>query len=419
MCALSVFGFLLAAATPGEWLPVHTNAIETWKTEHRAPLGVFADRTSRSVTFLAEATGLKKGETVEFFAIGPESDRAYESYCVTVAKPSDIASALESTGVPKGRAVNESEACFWPQGECVSLTVKPVGGKACGLADLVAEAKSTNAAVAANAPAGGILSRPLVFTGGSRGADLRPPCAVFSMYTYGQSQFLLDGRYGQSAVYGLFTAKAEHAPGTLLEVTVAWDGVKRAEERTIEVTSTADIAALAADLRDACAGKRVYGRLAFADDVPLVRASSAAEVFRELDGAPAAENGFELRMNGCAKGQFYYGAYLPDEKWRNRRGRLFQPFEVCVHHGGDGVGTFTFVEEDWSGPGSEPRLKPIEKPLKSFDEIPAFITDLPIAAQKISVMFVYGSYDATVGDLTPVFRAAYPRVDTFYVFRGL
>ena len=78
---------------PMEWTPVQTNEISRWKAECRAPKGVVADKASRTVRFLVEATGVSKGETVEFFAIGPLSDRAYESLFVAAASPGDIQSA--------------------------------------------------------------------------------------------------------------------------------------------------------------------------------------------------------------------------------------------------------------------------------------------------------------------------------------
>ena len=90
------------ARSPMEWKSVHPEAIAAWKASNNAPDGVAVDASSRSVRFLVEATGLDKADPAEFFAIGPLSDRAYESLFVTVPSPAAIASALERVGVPRG-----------------------------------------------------------------------------------------------------------------------------------------------------------------------------------------------------------------------------------------------------------------------------------------------------------------------------
>ena len=50
--------------------------------------------------------------------------------------------------------------------------------------------------------------------------------------------------------------------------------------------------------------------------------------------------------------------------WRKREGRIFQPFEV--HVAADGARTFVFCEEDWSGEGLDPVLKPRTTPFRKF-----------------------------------------------------
>ena len=99
--------------SPMEWSPVQTNEIARWKTENKAPAGVVADKAARSVRFLVEATGIGADETIEFFAIGPLSDRAYESLFVTVASPAAIAAAFDQVGVPRGIAADPLQARFW------------------------------------------------------------------------------------------------------------------------------------------------------------------------------------------------------------------------------------------------------------------------------------------------------------------
>ena len=112
------------AHVPMEWKCVQTNAIAAWKSANAAPDGIVADAASRSVRFLAEATGLEDATTVEFLAIGPLSDRAYESLFVTVPSPAAIASALERVGVPRGVPPDIAGARLWPCGEKLTLSAK-------------------------------------------------------------------------------------------------------------------------------------------------------------------------------------------------------------------------------------------------------------------------------------------------------
>ena len=127
LCLLASAAVADAARAPMDWTPVRTNDIARWKAERKAPDGVFVDRASRTVTFLMEATGISLSEPTEFFAIGPLSDRSYESFGVTVASPAAIAAAVESIGVPQGVAIDPFLARMWPQGERLVLTATPYG----------------------------------------------------------------------------------------------------------------------------------------------------------------------------------------------------------------------------------------------------------------------------------------------------
>ena len=85
--------------------------------------------TVRRVTFTAKATGVKPADAIEFFLIGPLSDRAYESFAVSDESPAAIVKRLEAAGLPLGVAVNPLAARLWPQGEQVRMTVngRPLG----------------------------------------------------------------------------------------------------------------------------------------------------------------------------------------------------------------------------------------------------------------------------------------------------
>ena len=115
LAAFLVLPLFAATKVPTDWAPVQTNAIARWKAANRAPDGVVWDRAAHAVRFLAEATGIGTGEPVEFLAIGPLSDRAYESLLVTVASPgaARAGSAAQSTANTSAAAYHGRTLGFW------------------------------------------------------------------------------------------------------------------------------------------------------------------------------------------------------------------------------------------------------------------------------------------------------------------
>lgn len=397
------------ARAPMDWHSVQTNEISRWKDENKAPDGVVADRTARSVRFLAEATGTGAGETVEFLAIGPLSDRAYESLLVTVASPTAIAAAFDKIGVPRGVGANPLQARLWPYGEKVSITMKPWGGNAAegvqaGLPLLVKDAR-----VEAE---GEVLSDPVVWTGGSRDDQGTPiaatnvPCAVFALYNHAPSLLQLDGLFDQTSSYGRFVAATTQKAGDLFEVMVSWDGKPHVKDVELKL-SASNAAERIAALKDTAKNLDVHVRLAFDASVSVERAAAYSEAFASLDGKG-------IKMNGQAEGQFFFRAFLPDPAWRERAGRIFQPFEV--HVAADGSRSFVFCEEDWSGEGIDPVLKPKTTPFKTWNELPGLIAKTGEQGAKVNVLFLFAPKSTSVVDLTPILKVTSTRINTFYVF---
>ncbi|MGN0853844.1 MAG: hypothetical protein ACI4Q3_10795 [Kiritimatiellia bacterium] len=404
-CCAAVCRGAEVARSPMDWTPVHTQAIAQWKAEHRAAAGVVVDKAARTVRVLMEATGLAAAEPAEFFAIGPLSDRAYESVFVTVASPADVAQAMAAVGIPRGIASDPAQARFWPQGEKVRVTARAVSsGRNLDFSDLLEDVRAE--------AEGPVLDAPVVYTGGLRDASGVPvaatniPCAVFALYTSGPSLFQLDGRFDQSTVYGRFRPKAAFPKGELYELALTWDGRTRVRDR--EVKLTADNAAeVLAQLKQEAAAGDVYARVALDPSVTVGRAADIARAFSVLDGQG-------VKMNGAAEGQFFYRAFLPEESWRNRAGRMFQPFEI--HVAADGSKSFTFIEEDWSGDGLDPVLKPKTTPIGQWTDILPLIARTGEQGAKVVVMFVYAPKTMCVADVSPVVKAVFPRINTFYVF---
>lgn len=406
---MPILSFAENARAPMDWHPVQTNGIARWKAENKAPDGVVADVAARSVRFLAEATGTGAGETVEFFAIGPLSDRAYESLLVTVASPTAIAAAFDKISLPRGVGANPLQARLWPYGEKVSIAVKPLGGvpaadAGSGLALLLKDVRTKEE--------GDSLSAPVVWTAGARdGRDIpiaatNMPCAVFALYNHAPSLLQLDGLFDQTSTYGRYVAATTQKAGELFEVTATWDGKPHVKDVELKLSESNAVARIAA-LQETAKRLDVHVRLAFDASVTVARAATYAEAFASLDGKG-------LKMNGQAEGQFFFRAFLPDPAWRERAGRIFQPFEV--HIAADGARTFVFCEEDWSGEGIDPVLKPKRTPFKDWNELPGLIAKTGEQGEKINVLFLFAPKSTPVADLTPILKVTSERINTFYVF---
>ena len=404
LCAGACLGE--ATTAPMEWTPVQTDAIARWKAENKAPDGVVASASERSVRFLVEATGCAASSTVEFAAIGPLSDRAYESLFVTVASPAALAAAFDRAGVPRGRPADVSRARLWPEGEKVALSVRSWGSDTLAPTNLAAVLKDLRPE---EGPALGI---PAAWTAGARDASGAPvastniPCAVFALYNHAPSLLQLDGLFDQSSTYGRFQAARTFLPGELFELTATWDGRTRVKDVVARISATNAVETMKA-LQTTAKDHEVHAALAFDGTVSVAQAAQVAGAFALLDGP-------SLRMNGAADGQFFFRAFLPETSWRQREGRIFQPFEV--HVAADGAKTFVFCEEDWSGEGVDPVLKPKSTPFSDWAELPGLISKTGEQGEKVNVMFLFAPKSCPVSTLTPVLAATAGRIGTFYVF---
>ncbi len=394
------------ARSPMEWKSVHPEAIAAWKASNNAPDGVAVDAAARSVRFLVEATGLDKADPAEFFAIGPLSDRAYESLFVTVPSPAAIAEAIERVGVPRGVPPDIAGARLWPCGEKITLTAKSVStnGQNLAFADLLNDTAAKEE--------GAILHAPFLYTGGTRDASgavvaaTNIPCAVFALYSHSPSLFLLNGQFEQSSVYGRFRAKIGCAAGDLFELTLRWDGRTTVLRRDMVFTVSNMKDNLAA-LRAESAGRDLFVIPSCGEGTTVDEAASIAQALSLLDGKG-------LKVGGAASGRFFFRAFLPDPAWRERPGRIFQPFEVLM--AADGKKKFVFIEEDWSCEGLDPVLKPHDTPFTEWSELPKLIAQTGEKGSKINVLFIFAPKATPVSTLTPIIPAVGSRITTFYVF---
>lgn len=361
---------------------------------------VTSNIAEHSVTFTAKATGVKPADAIEFLAIGPLSDRAYESFAVTDDGPEKIATALEAIKLPRGKAVDMLHARLWPQGEKVQLTIN--GEK---LSDILEDKRA--------AEEGEILSAPLAATLGSRDATgavvaaTNIPCAVFAMYSHAPSLLQFNAALDQSAAYGRFSAKKQFTKDTPLTFKITWDGKQTVMERIIKIAHSEDLSPQLKALREEGERGEIFAQLQLENGITVTQAASCAAALDMLDGKG-------LKLNGTPNGQFFYRAFLPDAKWRERQGRLFQPFEVRLTK--DGRKTFTFIEEDFGGDGIDPVLKPHMTEFKEWNELTGLIAKTGSQGEKINVMFIFADKGTTVNTLQPILGATAKRINTFYIF---
>lgn len=410
LVAAMTAGALVAAAAPArapmEWKSVHVGAIAAWKASNNAPDGVVVDAAAHTVRILAETAGLGTDDTVEFFAIGPLSDRAYESLFVTVASPATIADALARAGVPCGVPSDIAGARLWPCGEKLALTAVPVStnGPVLAFADILKDTVEKEE--------GAILREPVVYTGGARDASgavvaaTNIPCAVFALYSHAPSLVQLNGQFDQSTAYGRFRPKRGWPAGTLFELTLKWDGRVSVLRRDVELT-VATLKEKLTALQAEAAAHDLFVRLSFGAGVTVGEAAKIAQAMALVDGKG-------LKMDGPPPGQFFFRAFLPDPAWRERPGRIFQPFEV--HVAADGAKKFVFIEEDWSGEGLDPILKPRETPFVEWKELSGLIAQTGEKGSKINVLFIFAPTATPIAALTPIIPVVGSRITTFYVF---
>lgn len=264
---------------------------------------------TNAVTFTAKATGISTGVQLEFLFVDPTSDREYEALFVTDDPLAEIVAAFRKAGIEKGSPVDAKGCCFWPCGP--KLTMEPAFEEL---------AKDTE----------GKGTLPVVFTGGNGSGDI--PAAIFALYSFAGSPLQFDDALEQSTAYGRFQALKELKKGMPKRFTFRWDG----QSRTTAMTPD------------------------FPPDKTVAEARAVAAGLARLDSR-------EAKINGFKDGQFFYRAFLPLEKWRDRRERLSQPLEIRLSSTNI---SYTVIDEDWTVDGPDPKLTPREVTLQAAQKHP-------------------------------------------------
>lgn len=444
--SVSVSAIAAEFTGPAEWKPVRTDAIKKWNSEQLKKAspryavndGVVADLDRREVKVLAEAVGHRAGITAEFLLVGPLSDRAYEAFAVTVATPSAIVKAMESLGVERGGGVGSEPFRFWPIGERVTLTVRELerdDSKPLPVTDFIADRDGELAKIA---------TEGLVFTGGGWDGsghcltDTNMPSSVCSLYNEQSTVFDLPGQFSQSSVYGRLSIGKKLDHGALLEITFRplfpADGKKRVARYMLSVAKSPDgkysvsrkalgatpaVDAAAMPLEKAldwmkgesAAGRDLFVRIAMDGKLTLKEAAAAAKVFLMLDGKG-------LKLDGKVDGGVYPMAFQPQDKWRDRKDRVPQPFELHLTRGADGkiAKKLTFIEEDWSGESLDPKLTPKDYPFENWSELLPLVRKTGGPENKVHLLFVFAPGDSELNEIMPGVNAVASELQLVYLF---
>lgn len=331
---------------------------------------VVYDAAKRTVSFDVVSTDCGVDTEIEFLFVGPNSDHDYESMFTTVAPVSEIADAFAKAGFPLGSPMSTDGCRFWATGD--EVIMEPA------FTNLVKDLRSKN-------------QPRMIFTGGSRNAKgeadaaKEMPEAVFALYNLSQSLILFDDFLDQSATYGRFKVAQKIPAGEKRRVTFKYVSGTSHRKETVKIGNT-NLLEVANRLKAKSAGASLDVLCDFDPRTTLKSARDAARLLQMLDSA-------KIKINGVKEGQLYYKAYLPLEKWRDRKERLAQPPEV--RFSADGSISVTEIKEDWSDENSlDPKLTPVEK---RYTDARAAADAVDAVASKVFTVFFYAAENSEIG----------------------
>ena len=352
--------------------------------------GVSFDAEKHTVSFTAASTDCGLDMQIEFLFVGPDSDHDYEAMFVTDAPIAEIAAAFRKAGIPSGRDFNGAGGCrFWPVGQFLSM--EPA------ITNFLRETRGETTPVP-------------VFTGGTRDASGIPeantnsPGAVFALYNCAQSLIQFDDTLDQSETYGRFTPAVKIPKGEKRRFTFKWNG-EQAYESIVLPLMPGKLADAITTLKSKSADKELDVLCDFSTELTIKEASEISQALSIIDSR-------KIKINGYKDGQFFYRAFQPLEKWRDRTERLAQPPEV--HFRADGTFVVTETFEDWSDDESlDPKLTSKDIPCADIGD--AAKEASRIAAKTFTVL-IFAPSDTKLGKLFDFRKACTGPIINWYIF---
>lgn len=333
---------------------------------------VVCDAEKKTVSFDVVSTDCGVDTEIEFLFVGPNSDHDYESMFKTVQPVSEIVDAFAKAGFPSGSPVSTENCRFWATGGTVIM--EPA------FTDFVKDMRGEN-------------PPRIIFTGGKRDekgvadAAVNMPEAVFALYNCPQSLIQIDDFLEQSATYGRFKVARKIPEGEKRRITFKYVNGSTCRKETVEINNT-NLVEVTDFLKAESAKASLDVLCDFSPKTTVKNARNAAALLQMLDSA-------KIKINGVKEGQLYYKAFLPLEKWRDRKERLSQPPEVRFNI--DGTISVTEIKEDWSDENSlDPKLTAVEKKYEISDDAAKAVDAV---AAKVFTVFFYASENTETGKL--------------------
>lgn len=301
--------------------------------------------STNSISFTATATGVGMGSPLEFMFVGSGSDHDYEAAFLIEDSLVDFAAAFDRAGIAPGTGYDPAKFNFWPTGKL--LTMKPA------LSEFI---------TCDGQPATG----KVVYAGAKIPAD-DATMSLFAFYNCRYSLMFFNDSQPQGEAYGRYHPARTLKAGEKVEFTLSWNGKDETYSHTPDFS-------------------------------PEMTVAMARQFARNLETIELVPN---RHINGAKEGQFYFRAFLPQEKWRDRHERLQQPLEI--HLKGTNL-TYTVIDEDWSGEGEKPKLT-----VKNISEHEA-------KQQKTDTGFIYASADEKLARLFAIKSAMPKTIINWYVY---
>jgi len=351
--------------------------------------------TPPHITINARATGIAPRSITEFAIVTPESARTYESLFVADASSDDLRKAVDTLGIPRGRAAHPDKLQFWPKGERVMITVVDTNGVERPLESFIIDRRRDNTPL----PAVGFI-----YTG----ADDTPqgPGSIAALYNEPMTLFDLPRFSPQSDVYERYVSIPDIAFAKDEPVKLIFRREDRTGKTPLRVVSK-DITASAEALRqcrDIPPDTDLYLTVTFPDDMTLDHAVTFAKALRLLD----TDDG--IRIEAPPPGNPYYKALLPNPAWRDRSRRPSQPSELRIT---PEATTLVNIREVWLDDQPRPELHITEIPVPTPDALPALLKEVN---NPIAVLLLFAPGDTPMSALRPIFTAIEPTHANFYLF---
>jgi len=429
------------------WVAAWNAAQTRWVEGHADRLvlpGVAADRVAGIVRVAAETTEVKPSDTVEFFLIGEGSGHGYESLASAYVRPGDVDRALQFIGLKPGRGVDMEKWCFWPRGERVTMRVAALSASSVPatnsvlVEDLVRDAEHSQT----------LPHRGLVYTGSipvtNHEGRVVPAADMDGLHSiaanYNENQSLLDvpRQAPQREVYGnqiaderMAKAFVPHQPVEVVIEPEYRDGRQRVCAARLDVVCPAtDMAGVQFRLQHkdhpvetlarmedvvrrlaewVTQGYDPFVTVAWDDRLTVGQIRDICRVLHAAEGEPG------IRVEPPEAGSLYYRAFIPPARFKDRKTRVFQPFELrlAVSTNSEVTGALTWIEKTWPDDAPEAILTPHEETVKAPLELR---TALDRHLDGLPVILVFAPPGLTHGELMKFLRPARTTHPTIHVF---